>query len=46
MDNVNAYVMNEDGTYTVKPQNGDPPFNVHNEFYNVTKEIIEEVQLF
>ncbi|MCB0490461.1 MAG: hypothetical protein KDC99_18430, partial [Cyclobacteriaceae bacterium] len=45
-DNVNAYSMNEDGTYTIKELQGEPPFNVHKEFYTVTREIIEEVQLF
>ena len=45
-DNVNSYSMNEDGSYKVKDQNGDPVFNIHKEFYNVTKEIIEEVTLF
>ncbi|MEZ4972160.1 MAG: polyphosphate kinase 1 [Cyclobacteriaceae bacterium] len=45
-DNVNAYSMNEDGTYAIKELQGEPPFNVHNEFYTVTREIIEEVQLF
>ena len=45
-DNVNSYSMNEDGSYKVKDQNGDPVFNIHKEFYNVTKEIIEEVKLF
>lgn len=39
MDNVNAYIMQEDGSY-VKKQNGEPPFNIHKEFYNVTKEIV------
>lgn len=46
MDNVNAYTMKEDGSYAVKDLSGHPPFNVHKEFYNVTKEIIEEVKLF
>ncbi|MGE0590330.1 MAG: polyphosphate kinase 1, partial [Cyclobacteriaceae bacterium] len=45
-DNVNAYSMNEDGTYTIKELQGEPPFNVHKEFYTVTREIIEDVQLF
>lgn len=45
-DNVNSYTMNEDGSYTIKELHGEPPFNVHKEFYNVTKEIIEEVALF
>jgi polyphosphate kinase len=39
MDNVNAYIMQEDGTY-IKKENGEPPFNIHKEFYNVTKEIV------
>jgi polyphosphate kinase len=46
MDNVNAYTMKEDGSYAVKDLSGHPPFNVHKEFFNVTKEIIEEVKLF
>ncbi len=46
LDNVNSYTMHEDGSYVIKEQNGEPPFNVHKEFFNVTKEIIEEVKLF
>jgi polyphosphate kinase len=46
MDNVNAYVMQEDGRYEKKSANGDAPFNIHREFYNITKEIIEAVKLF
>jgi polyphosphate kinase len=45
-DNVNAYTMREDGSYVIKEQNGEPPFNVHKEFYEVTREIIKDVQLF
>ncbi len=45
-DNVNAYSMKEDGRYVIKEQNGEPPFNIHNEFYNVTRETIEEVKFF
>lgn len=45
-DNVNSYIMHEDGTYTKKDSQGSPPFNVHKEFYNITREIIEEVKLF
>lgn len=45
-DNVNAYTMQEDGSYVVKEQSGEPIFNVHKEFYSVTREIIEEVTLF
>jgi polyphosphate kinase len=45
-DNVNSYVMQEDGTYLIKELNGDPAFNIHREFYNVTKEIVMEAKLF
>ncbi|MFM7428598.1 MAG: polyphosphate kinase 1 [Flammeovirgaceae bacterium] len=45
-DNVNAYTMKEDGTYVIKEQNGEEQFNIHKEFYKVTKEIIQEVKLF
>ena len=45
-DNVNSYIMHEDGSYTKKDSQGSPPFNVHKEFYNITREIIEEVKLF
>lgn len=45
-DNVNSYVMQEDGTYLVKELNGEPPFNIHKEFYNVNKEIVMEAKLF
>lgn len=45
-DNVNSYVMNEDGSYTLKKANGEPPFNVHKEFFNINKEIVADVQLF
>ena len=45
-DNVNAYMMQEDGTYTIKESNGEPPFNLHKEFYHVTREIVMEAKLF
>jgi len=45
-DNVNSYTMKEDGTYVIKEQNGEPLFNVHKEFYEVTREIIKDVVLF
>jgi polyphosphate kinase len=44
-DNVNAYMMQEDGSY-IKKKNGDAPFNIHKEFYHVTKEIVMEANLF
>jgi polyphosphate kinase len=40
-DNVNAYIMQEDGTY-IKKEDGLPPFNIHKEFYHVTREIVME----
>jgi polyphosphate kinase len=43
-DNVNSYIMKEDGSY-VKKQNGEPPFNIHKEFYHVTKEIVMEAKV-
>lgn len=45
-DNVNSYVMREDGSYGIKEQNGEAPFNIHKEFFDVTREIINEVKLF
>lgn len=45
-DNVNTYVMKEDGSYSVKDSIGEAPFNVHKNFYDVSKEVIEEVSLF
>ncbi|MBX2944833.1 MAG: polyphosphate kinase 1 [Cyclobacteriaceae bacterium] len=45
-DNVNTYIMQEDGTYTLKQTDGDDPFNVHKEFYHVSKELVKDVQLF
>ncbi len=44
-DNVNSYTMKEDGNYRIKELHGEAPFNMHKEFYNVTKEIIQEVKL-
>jgi polyphosphate kinase len=44
-DNVNAYMMQEDGSY-IEKKNGDSPFNIHKEFYHVTKEIVMEANLF
>lgn len=46
LDNVNSYTMKEDGSYSIKELNGEAPFNVHKEFYHVTKEIIEGANLF
>ena len=46
MDNVNAYSMKEDGSYVIKELNGDYPFNIQKEFYNVTRETVIDVKLF
>jgi polyphosphate kinase len=45
-DNVNSYTLLENGTYMVKEQNGEPAFNIHKEFYHVTKEIVMNAKLF
>ena len=45
-DNVNSYIMNEDGTYSVKTSIGDPPFSVFKEFYKMSKEEVDNVNLF
>jgi polyphosphate kinase len=45
-DNVNAYTMKEDGSYAIKEQNGEPPFNIHKEFFEVTQDTFKEVSLF
>jgi polyphosphate kinase len=45
-DNVNAYLMKEDGTYVRRERNGEPPFNIHKAFYSVTTDTLGDVQLF
>ncbi len=45
-DNVNSYVLMQDGSYVKKDRNGEPEFNIHKEFYNITKEIVMEASLF
>lgn len=45
-DNVNSYVMQEDGTYLAKsPKEGEPDFNVHKEFFAVDAEEVMQVKL-
>src|SRR5690554_407011 len=45
-DNVNAYIMREDGTYEVKqPKEGEEEFNVHKEFFNVPFQTVNNVKL-
>jgi polyphosphate kinase len=45
-DNVNAYIMNEDGTYDVKKPSSKKAFNVHKAFFKVDRETIEKAVLF
>jgi polyphosphate kinase len=45
-DNANSYVMQEDGSYAKKQINGEPSFNIHKEFYHITKDIVMEANLF
>jgi len=37
--------MKEDGTYEVNKINNEKPFNIHKEFFKITKEEIEKVEL-
>lgn len=45
-DNVNTYIMQEDGSYVKKELNGETRFNIHKEFYHVTKEVVMEAEIF
>ncbi len=45
-DNVNSWMMKEDGTYVIKELNDEPPFNMHKEFYHITKEEVMTATLF
>lgn len=44
-DNINSYILQEDETY-VKAEPDNAPFNVHKEFYRMTKEDVWECKLF
>jgi polyphosphate kinase len=44
-DNVNSYVMKEDGSYQPIKVDGEKTFNVHKEFFKISKEEIEKVKL-
>ena len=44
-DNLNAYMMKEDGTYEVKKSDAETEYNIHKKFFTVTKEEIEQVEL-
>ncbi|HMQ00287.1 MAG TPA: polyphosphate kinase 1, partial [Cyclobacteriaceae bacterium] len=46
-DNCNAYQMQEDGSYVkIQPEAGQPVFNIHKEFYQITRDKILDVKLF
>lgn len=45
-DNVNAYVMHENGNYSAKNQHQVKPFNMHEEFFNVQLDDVMEAKLF
>ncbi|MBX9852699.1 MAG: polyphosphate kinase 1 [Cytophagaceae bacterium] len=45
-DNVNSYILHEDEVYRKSVPNGHAPFNVHREFYKMTKDGIGEIKLF
>ncbi|RED93390.1 polyphosphate kinase 1 [Marinoscillum furvescens] len=44
-DNVNAYEMNEDGSFTAVTPGERPPFNIHKEFYKVKRESVMAAKL-
>lgn len=45
-DNENAYVMQENGQYISKhPREGEEPFNIHQKFFELMPDMIEEVRL-
>ncbi len=46
-DNVNAYEMHEDGTYSrLEPGENETPFNIHKEFFNLSKSTVIKARLF
>ncbi|TAE01722.1 MAG: polyphosphate kinase 1, partial [Bacteroidetes bacterium] len=48
-DNTNSYIMQEDGTYTKrKPQQGERPFNLHKEMFDLyqEKKLLKKIELF
>lgn len=45
-DNVNAYIMQEDGSYKVRENGGEEHFNVHKEFFSLTEEEMQTARLF
>ncbi len=45
MDNVNAYEMEEDGSYMVRVMDGKPLFNIHKKFFGLTQEEIANLDI-
>ncbi|MEO1050788.1 MAG: polyphosphate kinase 1 [Bacteroidota bacterium] len=45
-DNVNTYVMQENGQYKKYQPEDEAPFNVHKEFYKIKKDKVKKVKLF
>lgn len=43
-DNVNSYLLQEDGSYIRAKINGEPEFNIHKEFYTVSYHTIQDIQ--
>jgi polyphosphate kinase len=47
MDNYNAYELDSHTNYTkVVPAQGEPLFNMHEEFYRITDNVVREAKLF
>lgn len=45
-DNINTYIMQEDGTYIPKhPKDGEAIFNIHHEFFHLKLEDVKRVKL-
>ncbi|WKN44763.1 polyphosphate kinase 1 [Tunicatimonas pelagia] len=45
-DNMNTYLMQEDGSYQLIKRGKSAPFDIHKEFFRVTLDELESVKLF
>jgi len=45
-DNVNTYILNEDGTYHKKELNEEKPFNIHKAFFDLKPNDLKDPKLF
>jgi polyphosphate kinase len=45
-DNINSYLLQEDGSYIRAKQNDEPEFNIHKEFYKLKPENLTNINLF